>query len=64
MLAQAYAMMGDKDRAFYWLREGVDHHQKAISDPILEWTKIDPGFASLHPDPRFAELIRRMGLPQ
>ena len=63
MLAQAYAMMGDKDRAFHWLTEGVDHHQQAISDPILEWTKIDPGLASLRSDPRFADLIHRMGLP-
>jgi hypothetical protein len=63
MIAQAYAIMGNKDRAFYWLDEGVDHHFKAISDPILEWTKIDPGLASLHSDPRFTELMRRMGLP-
>ena len=63
MLAQVYVTLGDNDRAFYWLSEGVDHHTKAISDPILEWTKTDPGLASLHSDSRFKELVRRMGLP-
>lgn len=63
ILAQLYAKLGDKDRAFYWLREGIEHHTKAISDPILEWTKVDPGLASLRADSRFSELIRRMGLP-
>jgi TolB-like protein/DNA-binding winged helix-turn-helix (wHTH) protein/tetratricopeptide (TPR) repeat protein len=63
VLAQAYARVGDKDRAFYWLSQGIDHHFKAISDPILEWTKIDPGFVSLRSDPRFTDLVRRMGLP-
>lgn len=63
MLAQAYAKLGDKDRAFYWLNQGVDHHFKAISDPVLEWTKIDPGLAPLRSDQRFADVIRRMGLP-
>jgi hypothetical protein len=63
MLAQSYAMLGDRDRAFHWLNEGVDHHFKAIADPILEWAKIDPELASLRTDSRFADLIRRMGLP-
>ncbi len=64
MLAQVYATMGDKDRAFYWLNEGIDHRTKAISDPILQWIKIDPGLASLRADSRFPPSVRRMGLPQ
>ena len=62
-LAEIYVKLGDKDRALYWLSEGVDHHHMAISDPILQWFKVDPRFAPLHADPRFKELLRRAGLP-
>jgi hypothetical protein len=62
MLAQVYARLGDKERAFYWLSEGVDHHFQATTGPILEWITIDPGLPSLRSDPRFADLVRRMGL--
>jgi tetratricopeptide (TPR) repeat protein len=64
VLAQTYAALGDKDRAFYWLGEGCDHPHLAVSDPILQFVKVDPGFAPLLSDPRFNDILRRMGLPQ
>lgn len=63
VMAQVYVDLGDKDRAFYWLGEGINHHYRAISDPVLQWTKIDPGLANLHADPRFKDVLHRMGLP-
>jgi TolB-like protein/DNA-binding winged helix-turn-helix (wHTH) protein len=63
LLAETYATLGDKDRAFYWLGEGCDHRHLAISDPILVYVKVDPGFAPLRSDPRFNDMLRCMGLP-
>jgi serine/threonine-protein kinase len=63
ILAEKYAELGDKDRAFYWLQQGCEHHYQAMSDPLLQWAKVDPGFASLHSDPRFKDVLRCMALP-
>lgn len=63
VLAETYAELGDKDHAFYWLDQGCKHHHMAISDPALEWVKVDPGFASLQSDPRFKDVLRCMELP-
>lgn len=63
MLAQVYASLGDNDRAFYWLQQGSEHYRgEGSSDPIFQWTKIDPSFAPLRSDPRFNNVLRRMGL--
>jgi serine/threonine protein kinase/tetratricopeptide (TPR) repeat protein len=62
-LASIYASLGDKDRAFYWLGHGIDHHHMAMGDS-LPWFKVDPAFAPLWSDPRFKDMLRRAGLPQ
>jgi TolB-like protein/DNA-binding winged helix-turn-helix (wHTH) protein/cytochrome c-type biogenesis protein CcmH/NrfG len=62
VLADVYTSLGDKDRAFYWLGQGVNHHQMAVTD-ILDWLKVDPQLAPLRSDPRFNDLLRRAGLP-
>jgi len=61
-LAEVYTSLGDKDRAFYWLGQGVDHRHMAMNDD-LQWFKVDPELASLRSDPRFKDLLRRAGLP-
>jgi TolB-like protein/DNA-binding winged helix-turn-helix (wHTH) protein len=63
ILAETYAILGDKDRAFYWLGQGCEHWHMASSDPILSGLKADPGFASLRSDPRYKDMLRCMGLP-
>jgi len=62
-LAQTYAELGDKDHAFYWLRQACEHRHQGISDAVTQWVKVDPGFASLRSDPRFKNVLRCMGLP-
>jgi len=64
LLAQAYASLDDRDRAFYWLEQGVDHHHQAMADPVLQWAKVDPMLAPLRSDLKYNALLRRMGLPQ
>jgi TolB-like protein/DNA-binding winged helix-turn-helix (wHTH) protein len=62
-LAETYAELGDKDRAFYWLEQGCQHPHVAVSDPVLVWVKVYPGFASLRSDPRFKDVLHCVGLP-
>jgi TolB-like protein/DNA-binding winged helix-turn-helix (wHTH) protein/Tfp pilus assembly protein PilF len=62
-LAQAYAALGDKGRAFYWLEQYSQHRDLASAEPTI-YFKTDPGLAPLRSDPRFGEFLRRAGLPQ
>jgi TolB-like protein/DNA-binding winged helix-turn-helix (wHTH) protein/tetratricopeptide (TPR) repeat protein len=62
VLAEVYTSLGNKDRAFYWLGQGVDHYRMAMNDD-LTWFKVVPELAPLHSDPRFKDLLRRAGLP-
>lgn len=56
-LAIAWTALGDHDRAFYWL-------ERAYRDRLylLRWVAVGPGFEPLRSDPRYADLMRRMGL--
>ncbi len=58
-IATLYADVGDKDQAFKWLNTAYLER-----DVGLVGVKTDFLLDSLHPDPRFADLLRRMGLPQ
>jgi tetratricopeptide (TPR) repeat protein len=57
-LATAYAALGKRDEAFVWLEKLYQIHALAIALP-----KVEPAFDPLRSDPRFADLLRRMGLP-
>jgi eukaryotic-like serine/threonine-protein kinase len=54
-----YAGLGDKDRAFESLEKG--YAERSGGMPYL---KADPFWDNLRSDPRYADLLRRMGLPQ
>ena len=57
-IAAVYTALGDRDRAFSWLdRTVADRTARLWALPTL------PEFRPLHTDPRFAQLIRRIGLP-
>ena len=58
-VAQAYAYRGERAKAFEWLDRSY-----AQKDPGLVNVKTDPLLASLHGDPRFSQLLRRMKLPE
>ena len=54
-----YAALGDKDQAFAWL-------EKAYADKsVALWSiKNDHAMDALRSDPRYIDLLKRMGLPQ
>jgi eukaryotic-like serine/threonine-protein kinase len=57
-IALIYAALGDKDQAFPWLDKADKAH-----DALLARLKVDPRFDSLRSDARFADLVKRVGLP-
>ena len=58
-LAAVYTGLGDKDQAIHWLNVSRDNR-----DVWIMFLKVDPQWESLRNDPRFAELLRRMGLAE
>lgn len=54
-----YAGLGRKEQALTFL-------EKAYADrcSTLMFIKVDPEFDSLHSEPRFADLVRRMNFPK
>ena len=66
-LADTYAALGDRDRAFFWLEEAFQHYGRGYSESAdggMKWLKRDRWLEPLHADPRFQSLVRRVGLPQ
>jgi TolB-like protein/DNA-binding winged helix-turn-helix (wHTH) protein/tetratricopeptide (TPR) repeat protein len=63
ILADVYSNLGDKDRAFYWLEQAYEHRYVVGVSGGLAVLKVDHRLDSLHQDPRFADLLRRVGLP-
>jgi tetratricopeptide (TPR) repeat protein len=57
--AVVYAGLGEKDQAFQWLEKSYQDRE-----PRITRIKVDPLLDNLHSDPRFADLVRRVGLPQ
>jgi len=57
--AQAYARLGDNENAFLWLNKAYEAREIQLMN-----LKVDPTYAALRSDPRFADLVKRIGLPQ
>ena len=56
-VAAVYAGLGDKDQAFAWLEKGFQD-----KCGLLSFVVVDATFDPLRDDPRYADLLRRMGL--
>ena len=59
LFAIVYPELGDKEQAFFWLEkcyQGSEHD--------LVFSKVWPMFNPLRSDPRYGDLMRRVGLPQ
>ncbi|MCM3905603.1 MAG: protein kinase [Pyrinomonadaceae bacterium] len=57
-IALIYIALGDKDRAFTWLEKSNELRELNILR-----LNVDPRFEPLRSDPRFADLVRRIGIP-
>jgi len=57
-VAADYSRLGDKEKALYWLNRCFEEGAGMI------FVKFDPAFNSLHSDPHFQDLLRRMHYPQ
>ena len=58
-IAVIFAALGNKDQAFAWLEKA---HKE--NDALIVRLRVDSRYDSLRSDPRFADLVRRVGLPQ
>ncbi len=58
-LANVYIGLGDKDQSFVWLEKAYQERSNYIA-----YLKVYPIVDPLRSDPRFADLMRRAGLPQ
>jgi len=57
LIADSYVRLGEKDRAFVWLERAYREHSSNLG-----YLK-DPLYDPLRSDPRFQDLLRRVGLP-
>jgi hypothetical protein len=58
-IATFYSALGDKEQAFHWLNLAYQEHDWLLITLNTHYA-LDP----LRSDPRFAELVRKVGLPQ
>jgi serine/threonine-protein kinase len=56
-VAAVYADVGDKERAFHWLGKCFEEREM-----WLAFLKVDPIWSDLRTDPRFNELLKKIGL--
>jgi serine/threonine-protein kinase len=57
-VAEVYAWRGEREQAFEWLDRAYRQFDGALSD-----MRVDPLLSSLHDDPRYKALLRKMNLP-
>jgi TolB-like protein/Tfp pilus assembly protein PilF len=62
-LAAVYTALGDKDRAFYWLEQAYERREMTSKDEGIFYLGAEPLYDPLRSDPRYKELLRRIGLP-
>ncbi len=56
-IALIYMGLNETDKAFEWLKKAYEERA-----PFLTYLKVDPRFDRLRDDPRFIDLMRRVGL--
>ena len=57
-IASVYAGLGDREQTFSWLEKAYEER-----DDMMLWTKFDHRFDEFKKEPRFQDLMHRVGLP-
>jgi serine/threonine protein kinase len=58
-VAQIYAQLGNNEQVFNWLEKAYEER-----DSQIVALKVEPAFERLHSDPRYKNLVKRIGFPQ
>jgi tetratricopeptide (TPR) repeat protein len=58
-IAVIYAGLDNRDETFRWLQTAYEERS-----PGLTWVKVEPMLDNVRSDPRYGDLVRRMGLPR
>jgi serine/threonine-protein kinase len=58
-IALIYNGLGERDQTLAWLEKGYEQR-----DPKMVFLKVEPKWNNLRADPRFQDLLRRVGFPQ
>ena len=58
-IAESYARLEDKDKTLEYLNKAYEQRE-----PQLVEIKVRPNFNFLRDDPRFKELVKRVGIPE
>ena len=56
-MSGAYLALGDKEKALDWMEQAYREHSSAVIS-----LKVEPGVDPLRNEPRFKEILRRLGL--
>lgn len=59
VMAGYYTRLGQKEEAIAWLQKGYEQR-----DFRMTMLSVDFGFDSIRSDPRFVDLVRKIGLPE
>ncbi len=54
-----YAELGEADAAFDWLEKAYERRSLPLT-----WVQVNPASDPLRSDPRFDDLLRRIGFPE
>lgn len=58
-IARMYAALGEKENSLHWLEKAAQEH-----DDFATHITVDPEFDTLRSDPRFRQLLQRIGFPE
>jgi tetratricopeptide (TPR) repeat protein len=56
-LAMIYSALGDKEQALDRIEKGIEEREEKVA-----YIKVDPAFDSLHAEPRFIDVLKKIGL--
>ena len=57
-IAGNYALLGEYEEALKWLERSYENREDTMA-----WLKVSTAFNPMRSDPRFQDLVRRVGLP-